>query len=63
VIFRRVILNDGRLCEYRQAPAYRLFRAVNRWFWFPRPFVAYAQRFALQRRINGGPWQRVGGVR
>ena len=63
MIFRRVILSDGRTCEYRQAPAYRLFRAVNRWLWLPRSIVARAQRFAIQRRIDGGQWRSVGVTR
>lgn len=57
-IFRTVHTPIG-LLEYRPAPFYPLFRAINRWFWLPAPLVQYVKRHALQRRINGGRWQFI----
>jgi hypothetical protein len=52
---------EAGLLEYRETPLYRAFRVVKTWLWLPAFIIRPAQRHAIQRRINGGPWQYIGG--
>jgi hypothetical protein len=59
LIFRTATTSTGQRLEYRASKLATVTKFVHRWMHLPRFVRNWVGRRAIQRRIDGGPWQTV----